>query len=62
MYGNLQPIVAFLVAWVLLGEVPTFWQLAGMVAILVGLAISRRERPTDKGRVASTAAPARAHG
>jgi drug/metabolite transporter (DMT)-like permease len=44
MYGNLQPIVAFLVAWGMLGEVPTTWQVLGMVAILAGLAVSRRDR------------------
>lgn len=58
MYGNLQPIVAFLVAWATLGEVPTLWQALGMVAILGGLAVSRRERRTPAAVAVPT--PARA--
>ncbi|MEP7347829.1 MAG: DMT family transporter, partial [Gemmatimonadaceae bacterium] len=29
MYGNLQPLIAMLVAWLALGERPTVWQIAG---------------------------------
>jgi drug/metabolite transporter (DMT)-like permease len=42
MFGNLQPIVALLVAWLALAEVPTAWQVAGAAAIMSGLFISRR--------------------
>ncbi len=55
MYANLQPIVAFLVAWGTLGEVPTRWQFIGMAAILGGLAVSRRPRAA---RTAAALAPA----
>jgi drug/metabolite transporter (DMT)-like permease len=58
MYGNLQPIVAFLVAWATLGEVPTAWQAVGMVAILGGLFVSRRppRQPVVPPRAAEVAA------
>ncbi len=42
MFGNLQPIVAVLVAWVALGEVPTLYQGAGAATVLGGLYLSRR--------------------
>lgn len=41
VYGNLQPIVAILTGWVALGEVPTIWQLAGTVAIIGGIFLTR---------------------
>jgi drug/metabolite transporter (DMT)-like permease len=40
-YANLTPVVAVLVAWPALGEVPTFGQLAGAVVILVGIYLVR---------------------
>lgn len=42
MYGNLQPIVAVVVAWVVLGEVPTWFQGAGAATVIGGLYLSRR--------------------
>lgn len=42
MFANLQPIVAVLVAWALLGEVPTIFQGAGATAVLGGLYLARR--------------------
>jgi drug/metabolite transporter (DMT)-like permease len=41
MYANLQPIVALVVAWVALGEVPTAWQGAGAACVLSGLVLTR---------------------
>ena len=41
MYSNLQPLFALLVAWLTLGETPTLWQVAGAVAIIGGLLLTR---------------------
>lgn len=41
MYSNLQPIVAVLVAWVALGEVPTLAQGLGAATVIGGLYLSR---------------------
>jgi drug/metabolite transporter (DMT)-like permease len=41
MYGNLQPIVALLFAWLLLHEVPTLLQGVGAVSIITGLLMTR---------------------
>ncbi len=41
MYGNLQPIVAIAVAWIMLHETPTAWQLLGAGFIMAGLLVSR---------------------
>lgn len=41
MYSNLQPVVAVLVAWALLGEVPTVLQGVGAGSIMAGLLLSR---------------------
>jgi drug/metabolite transporter (DMT)-like permease len=41
MYANLQPIIALVVAAVMLGEQPTPWQAAGIVAIMSGLLLTR---------------------
>ncbi len=40
-YGNLTPVVALLVAWPVLGEVPTPGQLVGAVVILCGIYLVR---------------------
>jgi drug/metabolite transporter (DMT)-like permease len=40
-YGNLTPVVALLVAWPVLGEVPTAGQLAGAAVILCGIYLVR---------------------
>lgn len=42
MFANLQPLVAVLVAWLMLGEVPTVFQGFGAVAVLGGLYLARR--------------------
>lgn len=42
MFGNLQPIVAVLVAWIALAEVPTVFQGAGAASVIGGLYLSRR--------------------
>jgi drug/metabolite transporter (DMT)-like permease len=41
MYGNLQPVVALVVAWLALGEQPTIIQLGGAVAIMAGILLTR---------------------
>ncbi len=42
MFANLQPLVAVLVAWAMLGEVPTLFQGTGAVAVIGGLYLARR--------------------
>ncbi|MBX3174532.1 MAG: DMT family transporter [Gemmatimonadaceae bacterium] len=42
MFANLQPIVAVMVAWAALGEVPTGFQGAGAAAVIGGLYLARR--------------------
>ncbi len=42
MFANLQPIVAVLVAWGVLGEVPTIFQGFGASAVIGGLYLARR--------------------
>jgi len=41
MYGNLQPLIALAVAWLVLSERPTGWQLLGALFIMGGLLLSR---------------------
>ncbi len=41
VYSNLTPIIALLVAWVWLGEVPGILQIAGAAVVLVGLSLAR---------------------
>lgn len=41
MYSNLQPVIAVLVAWPMLGETPTVWQVVGTVCIIGGLLLTR---------------------
>jgi drug/metabolite transporter (DMT)-like permease len=41
MYSNLQPIFAVLVAWAVLGELPTLWQGVGAASIMSGLVLAR---------------------
>src|SRR3954471_13745114 len=41
MYSNLQPIFAVLVAWAVLGEIPTVWQGVGAASIMSGLMLAR---------------------
>lgn len=42
MYANIQPAIALLVAWPLLAEVPSVWQLSGAVLVLAGVVLVRR--------------------
>lgn len=42
MFANLQPVVAVIVAWIALGEVPTLFQGAGAATVLGGLYLARR--------------------
>ena len=41
MYGNLQPVVALIFAWVILHEVPTVMQGMGAASIITGLLMTR---------------------
>lgn len=41
VYGNLQPVIAIIVAWVLLREAPGLWQWVGTILIMGGLLLSR---------------------
>ncbi|MDB4873614.1 MAG: putative rane protein [Gemmatimonadetes bacterium] len=41
MYSNLQPLIAVLVAWVMLHETPTPWQAVGALCIMGGLLLTR---------------------
>lgn len=50
MYSNLQPLVAMLAAWALLGETPRAMQLMGALLIIGGLLLTRL--PVDQAIVA----------
>lgn len=41
LYANLQPIIALLVAWLTLGEIPTTWQAVGAATIVGGVLLTR---------------------
>src|SRR5919205_197531 len=41
MYSNLQPVIALLVAWAALSEVPTPWQGVGAATIIAGVILTR---------------------
>lgn len=41
LYGNLQPVIALLAAWIWLGEVPTPWQGVGTAGIIAGILLTR---------------------
>ncbi len=41
LYGNLQPLIALLVAWLTLGEMPTSWQGLGAATIVGGVLLTR---------------------
>jgi drug/metabolite transporter (DMT)-like permease len=49
MYGNLQPLIALLVAWAVLHERPTVWQGAGGALVMAGLLLSRTARMQPAG-------------
>jgi drug/metabolite transporter (DMT)-like permease len=48
MYVNLIPVVATATAWVWLGERLSFRQFAGAVAVVAGIALSRRLSRADQ--------------
>lgn len=52
VYSNLVPVVALVVAWLWLGEVPTGLQIGGAALILSSLTLTRvgRRRPSDSRR------------
>jgi drug/metabolite transporter (DMT)-like permease len=41
MYSNLQPVIGVAMAWVLLHETPTVWQIVGAISIMSGLLLTR---------------------
>jgi drug/metabolite transporter (DMT)-like permease len=41
MYSNLQPVFAVIVAWLVLGEAITAWEVAGAISIITGLVLTR---------------------
>ena len=41
IYGNLQPLIALLAAWIALHEVPTAWQIVGAATIISGVLLTR---------------------
>lgn len=41
LYGNLQPFIALLAAWLTLHEVPTAWQVVGAATIISGVLLTR---------------------
>jgi drug/metabolite transporter (DMT)-like permease len=41
LYGNLQPLIALLFAWLTLGEIPTAWQALGAGTIVGGVLLTR---------------------
>ena len=48
VYSNTVPVVALLVAWLTLGEVPTMVQVVGTVMILGGIGLARlRRKPVE---------------
>ncbi len=57
MYGNLQPLIAIIVAWVMLAERPTGWQGVGAVCIMGGLLLSRLTVSRPAPIVAPTPSP-----
>ncbi len=61
MYGNLQPLIALLVAWAVLHERPTIWQGVGGALVMAGLLLSRTARMQPAGPVPHVARPASVH-
>jgi drug/metabolite transporter (DMT)-like permease len=41
LFGNLQPLIALLIAWITLHERPTSWQILGCAAIVGGVLLTR---------------------
>lgn len=47
MFAQLQPAIALLAAWPLLGERPTVWQITGSVAVMGGLLLTRSDQSAE---------------
>jgi drug/metabolite transporter (DMT)-like permease len=47
LFGNLQPLIALLAAWLTLGETPRVWQLVGAAAIVGGVLLTRAAAPVE---------------
>lgn len=47
MFAQLQPAIALLAAWPLLGERPTVWQIGGSVAVMSGLLLTRSDGSSE---------------
>lgn len=47
LFGNLQPLIALLAAWIWLGETPRIWQLIGAAAIVGGVLLTRAAAPVE---------------
>jgi drug/metabolite transporter (DMT)-like permease len=56
VYNSLIPLVAGVVAWLVLGERPGSGQLAGAALVITGLVVSQRDRTPLSPRVAPAAA------
>ncbi len=41
VYSNIQPLIALIAAWVMLGEMPTHWQIVGAATIVTGIFLTR---------------------
>jgi drug/metabolite transporter (DMT)-like permease len=41
VYSNLQPLIALLVAWAFLNEIPTAFQAVGAATIVAGVFLTR---------------------
>ncbi len=61
MYSNLQPLIALLVAWLVLREQPTIWQGVGGAIVMAGLLLSRTARMLPAGPSPHLAAATAAH-
>ncbi len=48
VYSNLVPVVALILAWVLLGERIAPLQLVGGAIVLLGIALTRKKSPTER--------------
>jgi O-acetylserine/cysteine efflux transporter len=56
VYNSLIPVVAGIVAWLVLGERPGAGQIAGAGLVITGLIVSQRDRTPLSPRVAPAAA------
>jgi drug/metabolite transporter (DMT)-like permease len=47
LIGTAEPVLAGLIAWIVIGEVLTGWQLAGAAVVLAGIVLAETSRPTE---------------